>query len=47
MIGENERDTLIEYRLKQAVDTIELAKFLLLNDKLVIAVNRIYECIML
>lgn len=42
MIAENDRDALIEYRLKQAFDTIELAKFLLFSDKLVIAVNRIY-----
>lgn len=42
MIAENDRDSLIEYRLKQAIDTIELAKFLLSSDKLVIAVNRIY-----
>ena len=42
MITEKERDVLIEYRLKQAVESIDLAKFLLSNDKLVIAVNRIY-----
>lgn len=42
MIAENDRDSLIEYRLKQALDTIELAKFLLSSDNLVIAVNRIY-----
>lgn len=42
MIGENDRDSLVEYRLNQAFDTIELAKFLASNDKLVIAVNRIY-----
>lgn len=42
MIAESDRDALIEYRLKQAFDTIELAKFLLSSDKLVIAVNRIY-----
>lgn len=42
MIAENDRDALIKYRLKQAFDTIELAKFLLASDKLVIAVNRIY-----
>lgn len=29
MIAENDRDSLIEYRLKQAIDAIELAKFLL------------------
>lgn len=42
MIAENDRDVLIEYRLKQAVESIELAKFLLSSDKLVLAVNRIY-----
>lgn len=42
MIAENDRDSLIEYRINQALDTIELAKFLLSSDKLVIAVNRIY-----
>ena len=42
MIPENERDILIEYRLKQAVESIDLAKFLVLSDKLVLAVNRIY-----
>jgi uncharacterized protein (UPF0332 family) len=42
MIADTDRDALIEYRLTQASDTIELAKFLLSSDKLVIAVNRIY-----
>jgi uncharacterized protein (UPF0332 family) len=42
MINENDREALIEYRLNQAFDTIELAKFLVSSDKLVIAVNRIY-----
>ena len=42
MIPEEERDILIEYRLKQAVESIDLAKFLLGSDKLVLAVNRIY-----
>ena len=42
MIADKERDVLIEYRLKQAVESIDLAKFLLSSDKLVIAVNRIY-----
>jgi uncharacterized protein (UPF0332 family) len=42
MIENKDRDSLVEYRLNQAFDTVELAKFLLLNDKLVIAVNRIY-----
>ena len=42
MITEKERDILIKYRLKQAVESIDLAKFLLASDKLVVAVNRIY-----
>ena len=42
MIPEKERDILIEYRLKQAVESIDLAKFLVSSDKLVVAVNRIY-----
>jgi uncharacterized protein (UPF0332 family) len=42
MISENDRDSLIEYRLQQAFDTIELANFLVSSDKLAIAVNRIY-----
>lgn len=42
MITESDRDSLVEYRLKQAVEIIELANFLVHNDKLVIAVNRIY-----
>ena len=42
MIPDKEREILIEYRLKQAVESIDLAKFLLSSDKLVVAVNRIY-----
>ena len=42
MITDNDRDALVEYRLKQADETIDLARFLLSNEKLVIAVNRIY-----
>jgi len=42
MISEYDRDALIEYRLQQSFDTIELANFLVSSDKLVIAVNRIY-----
>jgi hypothetical protein len=41
MIDDNDRDSLIEYRLQQACDTIELAKFLVSNEKFIIAVNRI------
>jgi uncharacterized protein (UPF0332 family) len=42
MIEENDRESLVEYRLNQAFDTVELARFLVSHDKLVIAVNRIY-----
>ena len=42
MINEFDSDSLIEYRLNQAFDNIELVRFLVSNDKLVIAVNRIY-----
>ena len=42
MIDEKDRNALVEYRLQQAYETIELARFLVNNKKLVIAVNRIY-----
>jgi len=42
MITEKDRESLIEYRLNQALETIDLAKFLVDSDKLIIAVNRIY-----
>jgi len=42
MIEERDRDSLIEFRLNQANDTIELARFLVSSDKLAVAVNRIY-----
>ena len=42
MIDDKDRDALVAYRLQQAIDTIELAKFLAESQKLVIAVNRIY-----
>lgn len=42
MIIENDRESLIDYRLKQALETIELAKFLVMSEKFIIAVNRIY-----
>ena len=41
-MDKNDRDTLVGYRLQQALETIELAKFLAENQKFVIAVNRIY-----
>ncbi len=42
MIDEKDRQSLIDYRLRQATDTIDLANFLAINEKYVIAVNRIY-----
>lgn len=42
MINDNERESLVYYRLKQANDTIELARFLIDANRLVVAVNRIY-----
>jgi len=42
MIDENDRRPLVDYRLRQAYDTIELAIFLTISEKYVIAVNRIY-----
>jgi uncharacterized protein (UPF0332 family) len=42
MIDDIDRNALISYRMQQAFDTIELAKFLTNSQKLVIAVNRIY-----
>jgi uncharacterized protein (UPF0332 family) len=42
MIDDNDRQSLIDYRLRQATDTIELAIFLTTNGKYIIAVNRIY-----
>lgn len=42
IMDENDRDTLVGYRLQQALETIELAKFLVENQKFVIAINLIY-----
>ncbi len=42
MIDEKDRQSLVDYRLRQATDTIELAHFLVMSEKYVIAVNRIY-----
>lgn len=42
MIDENDRQSLVDYRLRQSTDTIELAHFLAISEKYVIAVNRIY-----
>jgi uncharacterized protein (UPF0332 family) len=42
MINDLDRESLINYRILQAKDTIELAIFLKDSKKLVVAVNRIY-----
>ena len=42
MIDQNDRRSLIDYRLRQSTDTIDLANFLAKSEKYVIAVNRIY-----
>jgi uncharacterized protein (UPF0332 family) len=42
MISEQDRDSILNYRLGQATDTIELARFLINSNKLIVAVNRIY-----
>lgn len=42
MINEEDRNTLVNYRMVQANDTIELAKFLIDSNRLTVAVNRIY-----
>ncbi len=47
MINDNSRNPLIVYRVEQARETVELAKFLIESDKLAVAVNRIYYGIIL
>ena len=42
MIEDADRLALIDSRIKQATETIELANFLAISGKYVIAVNRIY-----
>jgi uncharacterized protein (UPF0332 family) len=42
MIENQDRDSLIAYRIEQAKETIMLAEFLLQSNKLTVAVNRIY-----
>ena len=42
MIKDEDRQSLINYRLEQAKDTVELCRFLIDSNKLVVAVNRIY-----
>lgn len=42
MIKPSDKESLINYRLGQAKEAIELSEFLLKADKLTVAVNRIY-----
>lgn len=42
MINENDRSSLVKYRIEQAKDTVELARFLIDSNRLTVAVNRIY-----
>jgi uncharacterized protein (UPF0332 family) len=42
MINEEDRTALVNYRIEQAISTIELTQFLIEADKLTVAVNRIY-----
>lgn len=42
MISKSDRTTLVKYRIEQALDTIDLAKFLIDSNRLIVAVNRIY-----
>lgn len=39
---DQDRDSLIKYRIQQAKEIIELAEFLINSNKLIVAVNRIY-----
>lgn len=41
-LSDNERKTLIEYRIKQAFESAEVAEFLFKNEKLAASINRIY-----
>ena len=42
MIRDDDRQALINYRLEQAKDTVELSQFLINSNQYTIAVNRIY-----
>lgn len=39
MINENDRQALVDYRFRQATDTIELANFLAVSEKYIISVR--------
>ena len=42
MISDENRASLINYRIRQSNETVQLAEFLITSNKLVVAVNRIY-----
>lgn len=42
MIEDNDKLTLIKYRMEQAIETIDVVDFLIKSDKRSVAVNRIY-----
>jgi uncharacterized protein (UPF0332 family) len=42
MMNQSDRNALVEYRLDQAKDTIELGRFLIDSNRLTVAVNRNY-----
>jgi uncharacterized protein (UPF0332 family) len=42
MINNDDRKILVEYRLNQAKETINVSRFLIDSNQLVVAVNRIY-----
>jgi uncharacterized protein (UPF0332 family) len=42
MIPADDRQALIKYRIEQAKETADLSEFLIMSDKLSVAVNRIY-----
>lgn len=42
MIQDEDRQSLIKYRLEQSKETVDLSRFLIDSDKYVVEVNRIY-----
>lgn len=41
MIDDKDKLAVVKYRMEQAVDTIDVVDFLIISDKLPVAVNRI------
>jgi uncharacterized protein (UPF0332 family) len=39
---ENDRKVLIDYRLNQAIESLETVHFLIINNQFILAVNRVY-----